>query len=36
MDEKYRYMHWLEEMWEVHKFDIPGRTQREERNKEET
>jgi hypothetical protein len=36
MDDKYRYMHWLEEMWEVHKFDIPGRTQREERKKEET
>jgi hypothetical protein len=36
MDDKYHYMHWLEEMWEVHKFDIPGRTEREERKKEET
>ena len=36
MDNKYRYMLWLEEMWEVHKFDIPGRTEREERKKEET
>lgn len=23
-------------MWEVHKFDIPGRTEREERKTEET
>lgn len=29
-------MRWLEEMWEVHKFDIPGRTEREERKTEET
>lgn len=36
MDNKYRYMRWLEEMWEVHKFDIPGRTEREERKTEET
>ena len=36
MDAKHRYMLWLEEMWEVHKFDIPGRTEREERKKEET
>ena len=36
MDDKYRYMRWLEEMWEVHKFDIPGRTQREERKTDET
>ena len=35
MDDKYRYMYWLEEMWEVHKFDIPGRTERGERKKEE-
>lgn len=36
MDNKARYMRWLEEMWEVHKFDIPGRTEREERKTEET
>ena len=36
MDDKHRYMRWLEEMWDVHKFDIPGRTEREERKKEET
>jgi hypothetical protein len=36
MDNKYRYMRWLEEMWEVQKFDILGRTEREERKKEET
>ena len=36
MDDKQRYMRWLEEMWDVHKFDIPGRTEREERKKEET
>ena len=29
-------MRWLEEMWEVHKFDILGRTEREERKKDET
>jgi hypothetical protein len=36
MHNKYRYMRWLEEMWEVHKFDILGRTEREERKKDET
>jgi hypothetical protein len=36
MDAKHHYMRWLEEMWEVHKFDIPGRTEREERKKDET
>ena len=36
MDDKHRYMRWLEQMWDVHKFDIPGRTEREERKKEET
>ena len=36
MDDKHRYMRWLEEMWEVQKFDIPGRTQHEERKKDET
>ena len=36
MDNKYRYMRWLEEMWEAQKFDILGRTEREERKKDET
>jgi hypothetical protein len=36
MNDKYCYMRWLEEMWEVHKFDILGRTEREERKKDET
>ena len=36
MDDKYHYMRWLEEMWEVHKFDIPGRTEREEWKTDET
>jgi hypothetical protein len=34
-DEKSRYMRWLEGLWEVHKFDIPNRTEREERKKDE-
>ena len=28
-------MRWLEEMWEVHKFDPYGSTKREEKRKEE-
>ena len=35
MNSKEKYMRWLEEMWDVHKFDIHGRTQREEERKEE-
>ena len=35
MDDKQEYLRWLEEMWDVHKFDLPGRTEREERRKEE-
>ncbi len=35
MDSKENYLRWLEEMWDVHKFDIHGRTQREEERKEE-
>ena len=35
MNSKEKYMRWLEEMWDVHKFDIHGRTQREEKRKEE-
>jgi hypothetical protein len=35
VEDKQRYMHWLEEMWEVQKFDLPGRTEREEERKEE-
>jgi len=35
MNSKEKYMRWLEEMWDVHKFDIHGRTQREEERKQE-
>lgn len=35
MDSKEKYLRWLEEMWDVHKFDINGGTQREEDRKEE-
>jgi hypothetical protein len=35
MDSKEKYLRWLEEMWDVHKFDIQGRSQREEKRKEE-
>ena len=35
MDDKQKYMRWLEEMWDVHKFDLLGRTEREEKRKEE-
>jgi hypothetical protein len=29
------YLRWLEEMWEVHKFDLQGSTEREEQKKKE-
>ncbi len=35
MDDKEKYMRWLEEMWDVQKFDIHGRAEREEKRKEE-
>ena len=35
MDDKEKYLHWLEEMWDVQKFDIHGSTEREEKRKEE-
>jgi hypothetical protein len=35
MDSKEKYLRWLEEMWDVHKFDVYGRTEREEERKEE-
>jgi hypothetical protein len=34
-DDKKRYLQWLEEMWDVHKFDPHGSTEREEKRKEE-
>jgi hypothetical protein len=34
-DDKEDYMNWLERMWDVQKFDIPGRTEREEARTEE-
>jgi hypothetical protein len=35
MEENLDYMSWLEQMWDVGKFDYYGRTQREEERKEE-
>ncbi len=35
MNDAERYMRWLEGMWEVHKFDPHGGTEREEKRKEE-
>ncbi len=35
MNDAERYMRWLEEMWDVHKFDPHGSTEREEKRKEE-
>jgi hypothetical protein len=34
-DDNQRYLRWLEEMWDVQKFDIPGSTEREEKRTEE-
>jgi hypothetical protein len=34
-DDKEEYMNWLERMWDVQKFDIPGRTEREEARTED-
>jgi hypothetical protein len=34
-NDKKQYLRWLEEMWDVHKFDLHGRTEREEKRKEE-
>jgi hypothetical protein len=34
-DDKEDYMNWLERMWDVQKFDIPGRTEREEARTED-
>jgi hypothetical protein len=35
VDSKEKYLRWLEEMWDVHKFDVLGRTEQEEERKEE-
>lgn len=35
MDDKEKYMRWLEEMWDLQKFDIHGSTEREEKRKDE-
>jgi hypothetical protein len=35
MDDKQLYMRWLEEMWDIQKFDIPGSAEREEKRTEE-
>ena len=35
MDDKEKYLHWLEEMWDVHKFDVQGSAGREEERTEE-
>jgi hypothetical protein len=34
MNDAERYMRWLEEMWDVHKFDPHGGMEREEKRKE--
>jgi hypothetical protein len=34
MEENLDYMRWLEQMWDVSKFDYHGRTQREEERTE--
>jgi len=35
MDDKEKYLRWLEEMWDVQEFDTPGGIEREEKRKEE-
>jgi hypothetical protein len=35
MDDKEKYMRWLEEMWNVQRFDTHGSTEREEERTEE-
>ena len=35
MDDKQKYMRWLEEMWNVERFDIHGSTEQEEERTEE-
>ncbi len=35
MDDKQEYLRWLEEMWDVQKFDLQGSTEREEKRTEE-
>jgi hypothetical protein len=35
MNDKQDYLRWLEEMWDVQKFDLQGSTEREEERTEE-
>ena len=35
MDEKEKYLRWLEEMWDVQKFDVHGSVEREEKRTQE-
>jgi hypothetical protein len=35
MDDKQSYLRWLEEMWNIQKFDIHGSTEKEEERTEE-
>ena len=35
MDDKQLYLRWLEEMWDVQKFDVSGSAEREEKRTEE-
>jgi hypothetical protein len=35
MNDKQEYLRWLEEMWDVQKFDLQGSTEREEERTEE-
>ncbi len=35
MEDEQSYLRWLEEMWDIQKFDVHGSTEREEKRKEE-
>src|SRR5215216_6638290 len=35
MDDKEKYLRWLEEMWDAQKFDVHGSAEREEKKTEE-
>ena len=35
MDDREKYLHWLEEMWDAQKFDVHGSAEREEKKTDE-
>jgi hypothetical protein len=35
MDDKEKYLRWMEEMWDAQKLDVPGSAEREEKKTEE-